>query len=244
MGDGVQVIAHRGASRAAPENTVEAFAAAARMGADAVELDVRRTRDGVLVVHHNPDLGDGRMICEVDAADLPPSVPAFDVALDACSVAWVNVEIKNDPQEPDFDASESIADQTMAMLLARRDHERWVVSSFRLETVDRCRAIADGAAAPIRTAWLTSVVPDGVVDLLLARGHSALHPWITLLRRDVIDDCHAAGIAVNTWTCDDPERRVELAEWGIDGICTNVPDVALSVLGRMLGPATGRGGPT
>ena len=41
-----------------------------------------------------------------------------------------------------------------------------------------------------------------------------------------------AGIAVNTWTCDDPVRMAELIEWGIDGICTNVPDVALSVLGR------------
>jgi glycerophosphoryl diester phosphodiesterase len=51
----------------------------------------------------------------------------------------------------------------------------------------------------------------------------------------MIDRCHAAGIAVNTWTCDDPERMAELIEWGIDGICTNVPDVALSVLGR--GPA-------
>jgi glycerophosphoryl diester phosphodiesterase len=48
----------------------------------------------------------------------------------------------------------------------------------------------------------------------------------------VIDACHAAGIAVNTWTCDDPARMAELIEWGIDGICTNVPDVALTVLGR------------
>ncbi len=244
MADVVQVIAHRGASKAAPENTVEAFGVAARMGADAVELDVRRTRDGVLVVHHNPALADGRVICHIDAADLPPSVPALDVALDACSVAWVNVEIKNDPVEEDFDPSESIADQTMALLLARRDHERWVISSFRMETIDRCRAIADAAAAPIRTAWLTSVVPDGVVDLLLARGHSALHPWVKLLRRDVIDECHAAGIRVNTWTCDDPERMVELAAWGIDGICTNVPNVALSVLGRVPGRVLGRGGPT
>ena len=51
-----------------------------------------------------------------------------------------------------------------------------------------------------------------------------------MLSKDVIDRCHAAGIVVNTWTCDDPVRMAELIEWGIDGICTNVPDVALAVL--------------
>jgi glycerophosphoryl diester phosphodiesterase len=55
---------------------------------------------------------------------------------------------------------------------------------------------------------------------------------VQLLGRHVVEQCRAAGIAVNTWTCDDPERMAELVEWGIDGICTNVPDVALSVLGR------------
>jgi glycerophosphoryl diester phosphodiesterase len=226
------VIAHRGASKAAPENTLEAFALAGRLGADAVELDVRRTRDGALVVHHNPDLPDGRVIASIDAADLPASVPALGAALDACAGMWVNVEIKNDPTEPDFDPSDSIADETMDLLLARDEHERWLISSFRIETVDRCRSIADAAGAPIRTAWLTSIVPDDVVELLTTRGHVALHPWVKLLRREVIDACHAAGIEVNTWTCDDPERMAELIEWGIDGLCTNLPDVALTVLGR------------
>ncbi len=226
----VQVIAHRGASGAAPENTVEAFALAGRMGADAVELDVRTSRDGVLVVHHNPDLPDGRLIRDVDVADLPSSVPTLGTALDACEVSWVNIEIKNDPDETDFDPGDSIADKTMALLLARDDHERWVISSFRIETIDRCRAIADEAGAPIRTAWLTSVVPEDVVTLLTSRGHVALHPWVKLLRREVLDACHAAGLAVNTWTCDDPVRIAELIEWGIDGICTNVPDLARAVL--------------
>jgi len=205
------------------------------MGADAVELDVRRSRDGVLVVHHNPHLGDGRVIAEHDALDLPDSVPTLGEALDACAGMWVNVEIKNDPSEPDFDADDRIADETMAALLERGEPERWLISSFRIETVDRCRAIADAAGAPIRTAWLTTAVPDGVTSLLAERGHVALHPWVALLTREAVDACHAAGIEVNTWTCDDPARMRELIEWGIDGICTNVPDVALTV--RAEGPA-------
>ncbi|MEX0846559.1 MAG: glycerophosphodiester phosphodiesterase [Ilumatobacteraceae bacterium] len=230
MSSTTQILAHRGASKACPENTVEAFRQAGAMGADAVELDVRRTADGVLVVHHNPDLADGRLIVACAAADLPVSVAHLGDALDACAGMWVNVEIKNDPSEPDFDGTDSIADETMALLIARREPERWLISSFRIETVDRCRAIADAADEPIRTAWLTTIVPSDVVEILSAKGHSALHPWVQLLGRHVVDECHAAGIAVNTWTCDDPARMQELVEWGIDGICTNVPDVGVSVV--------------
>ena len=219
------VIAHRGASRAERENTVAAFRRAAEQGSDAVEFDVRRTSDGVLVVHHNPHLDDLRLIVTTPVADLPSHVPTLGAALDACAGMWVNVEIKNDPNEPDFAPDDSIADETIAHLVARGEDERWLISCFRIETVDRCRALAPA----IRTAWLCTEVPPGTPQLLRERGHTALHPWVGLLDRDVIDACHAAGVEVNTWTCDDPERMRLLIEWGIDGICTNLPDVALDV---------------
>ena len=201
------------------------------MGANAAELDVRRTADGVLVVHHNPELADGRLICAVVAQELPDEVPTLDEALDACVPMWVNVEIKNDPTEPDFDATDSIADETIE-LLARRGEgdDRWLISSFRRETVDRCRALRP----TIRTAWLTVKVEDAeavrVLDGLVASGHVALHPWVGALTRDLVDACHARGLVVNTWTCDDPERMTELMVWEIDGICTNLPDVGLARL--------------
>jgi glycerophosphoryl diester phosphodiesterase len=223
----VHVIAHRGASRAERENTVEAFERARALGADAVELDVRRSADGVLVVHHDDRLADGREITRIAAADLPAHVPTLGVALDAAAPLWVNVEIKNDPHENGFDASDSIADETIAHLLARGEDARWLISCFRIETIDRCRALAP----QIRTAWLTEAAPPGAVAELVARGHVALHPWVGALHRDVIDDCQRHGVAVNTWTCDDPVRMAELIAWGIDGICTNVPDVAVRVRG-------------
>ena len=196
------------------------------MGADAVELDVRRSRDGVLVVHHDAHLPDGRVIAHTDCVELPEPVPTLGEALDACAGMWVNVEIKNDPSEPDFDAADSIADETIAHLLARGDDDRWVISSFRIETIDRCRALAPS----IRTAWLTSMVPANAVELLCERGHIALHPWVRTLTLDLVAACHARGLQVNTWTCDDPERMAQLYAWGVDGLCTNVPDVALRVI--------------
>jgi glycerophosphoryl diester phosphodiesterase len=225
----VQVLAHRGASKAERENTLEAFRRALDMGADGVELDVRRTADGRLVVHHDPVV-DGLAICRIDASQLPPHIPTLADALDACAGMWVNLEIKNDPTEPDFDPDERVAEETMALLDRLGEPERWLMSSFRIETMDRCRELAPH----IRTAWLTGVVPDEAVALVTARGHSALHPWVRTLGRHVIDECHAAGVAVNTWTCDDPERMRELIEWGIDGICTNVPDVAVAVIAETI----------
>jgi len=220
------VIAHRGASKAARENTLAAFGLAGQLGADAVELDVRRTADGVLVVHHDPRVVGGRVIATTPQAELPDHVPTLAAALDACAGMWVNVEIKNDPGEPDFDQSESIADETIAHLVARAEDGRWVISCFRMETIDRCHALAP----QIRTAWLCEAVPAGVVDLLVSKGHSALHPKVQLLELLTIEACHEAGLQVNTWTCDDPARMAELVRWGIDGICTNVPDVAVKVV--------------
>jgi glycerophosphoryl diester phosphodiesterase len=224
----VEVLAHRGASRAARENTIEAFRLAQALGSDAVELDVRRTADRILVVHHDARLPDGRPIVDLNAADLPDYIPHLGAALDACAGMWVNVEIKNDAHEPDFDADDEIADRTIAALLERHENDRWLISSFRLATINRCKALAPA----IRTAWLVTEVPDDVLATIVAHGHDALHPWFATLLRSHIDACHGAGIEVNTWTCDDPHRMAELADWGIDGICTNVPDVALAVLDR------------
>ena len=232
IGIRTHVLAHRGASRAERENTLLAFRRAGDMGADGVELDARLTRDGVVVVHHDPALADGRVICEVDYGELPSYVPTLDEALDACVGMWVNVEIKNDPNEADFDATDHVAVVVGALLVSRDEDKRFLVSSFRRETIDKMRAVAP----TLRTAWLTpGVRTDDVADVLaslVAAGHVAIHPWVGLLTRELVEACHAVGLQVNTWTCDDPERMVELIEWKVDAICTNVPDVALGVVKR------------
>ena len=181
---------------AEPENTVPAFRRAAAMGADAVELDVRRSADGVLVVHHNPHLDDGRLVASTPYAALPDRVPTLGEALDACQGMWVNVEIKNDPDEPDFDATESIADETIAHLVARGTDDAWLISSFREETIDRCRALAP----QIATAWLCVEIDDETPSRLSAKGHVAVHPWVRALTAAQVERCHAAGLQVNTWT--------------------------------------------
>lgn len=226
----VQVLAHRGASRRERENTLVAFAAAASLGAHAVELDARPCADGSPVVHHDARLADGRALCEVARRDLPGWVPTLAEALDACAGMWVNVEVKNDENEPDFDPADRFMERVAAELRGRGEDGRWLVSSFRRATIDASRALQPGVA----TAWLTVDVPaDGAASLaadLRAAGHAALHPWVGSLTREVVAAMHAEGLSVNPWTCDDPARMSEIVGWGVDGICTNVPDVALDVL--------------
>lgn len=223
-------MAHRGASRAERENTVAAFLRAAAMGADAVELDVRRSADGCLVVHHDPQVVDGRVIVRTTRVELPAEIPTLDEALDACRGMWVNVEIKNDPNEADFDPTDDIAAMVADALRHRTEPGGFLVSSFRRETVDRFRR----ECPDIATAWLTpGIAPDDMVATfaaLASDGHAAVHPWFGLVTRDFIESAHGAGLMVNVWTCDDPVKMVELADYGVDGICTNVPDIALATI--------------
>jgi len=220
-----RIIAHRGASRAEQENTLEAFRRAGEMGADGIELDVRRTADDRLVVHHDPVLADGRTIRTVAARELPGHVPTLDAAVEACRGMFVNIEIKNDPNEPDFDPTEWVAHRVAAALAARVPHSRWLISSFRLDTVDVCRRLAPS----VPTAWLVGPATPQVIETVARKGHAAVHPWDRHLTCDAVRAAHAVGLSVNTWTCDDPHRMRELIAWGVDGFCTNVPDLALAV---------------
>jgi glycerophosphoryl diester phosphodiesterase len=208
-----------------PENTIAAFRRAVQVGAHGIELDVRRTADGVLVVHHDAALADGRVIVDTPRAELPEEVPTLGAALDACGGAWVNIEIKNSSEDPDFDPDDRVAVEVLAELAERGDG-RWLISSFRLETVDRCHLVEPG----VPTAWLVPAIEPGTIEAVTRGGHVAVHPWEAAITAEQIAECHDAGLLVNGWTCNDPVRFRELASWGIDGLCTDLPDVMLAAL--------------
>ena len=223
------VIAHRGASAAHPENTIEAFTAARALGADAVELDARRTADGHVIVHHDATLPDGRVIVELPAAALPSSVPSLAEAVDASHDMAVNIEIKNWPTDPDFDATEQVADAVLALAAASDRKPELLVSCFHLPTIDHVRA----HDPDLETAFLHAAI-DGPTALALAveHGHHVLHPWDLYVDAELVEAAHALGVRVNVWTVDDPDRMAQLVGWGVDGIVTNVPDLARSVVDR------------
>lgn len=224
----VQVLGHRGASSAHRENSVGAFAAAREMGADGVELDVRRTRDAALAVHHDALLPDGRMIAEVDAADLPEDVPLLDEALTACGPMMVNIEIKNAPTEADYDPDEWVAAEVARLVKERGLARNVVLSSFNLLAIERVRAVGP----TIRRGFLTDPLWDQYrcLERAVEGGHHVLHPHHLAVNAALVEACHAAGLGVTTWTVNDPDRMRWLADCGVDAIITDVIDVALAAL--------------
>ena len=146
------IIGHRGASRAEGDNTLAAFRRAVEMGADGVELDVRRSADDRLVVHHDPHLPDGGPSPTSPWPTCRRTSPTLEAALDACAGIFVNVEIKNDPAEPDHDPSDWVAHRVGEVLARRGGGVRWLVSSFRFETVGLCAVCCRRSAPP---GWST-----------------------------------------------------------------------------------------
>jgi glycerophosphoryl diester phosphodiesterase len=226
-----RVIGHRGASATHAENTLAAFAAAADAGADGVELDVRRTADDVLVVHHDAALADGRVLRRTPAAELPPSVPTLAEALEACGDLWVDIEIKNLPSDPDYDAEHGISLAVAAMVAAYGANHRVLVSSFDIGTLDRLRAVDP----TIPTGWLvfSGPSPAQAIERAAAHGVDAIHPHDLLVDPSMLARARSAGLAVTVWTVDDPARIRQLAEWGVDGVITNDPAAARRALDQL-----------
>ena len=223
------VLAHRGASVTCRENTLEAFAAARRLGAHGVELDVRRSADGVLVVHHDAILADGRPVAAVPAAELPSYVPSLEAALEECRGLMVDVEVKNLPTEPGFDPDEAAAKGAAGLLVRMGMARHGYVTGFSMASIDAAREEEPDVA----TGWLTLAGYDQFDALALAagRGHAALQPRHEAVTPDLVAAVHSRGLTVHAWTVDDPDRVRAMAAAGVDAVITNVPDVALAALG-------------
>ena len=228
-----KIVAHRGASFAYRENTIEAFVGASELGAIGSELDVRKTADGVLVVHHDAHLNDGRLIRDHVYADLPEIVPTLAEVFSAVPADFVNVEIKNHDHEPDFDPDQAVAREVVALINELGVQDRVLVSSFDFDTVLAVRE----ADPDLPTGWLFWDDPErgGVVvadEIVRAVDHGvvAVHPHNPLVTAEVVVAAHEAGLEVNVWTVDDADRMRALAQMGVDALITNKPDHAQAAL--------------
>jgi glycerophosphoryl diester phosphodiesterase len=225
------ILGHRGAPYDAPENTLRAFAAALEQGADGVELDVQRARDGVPVIVHDDDLERthavrGRVadhewpaIERLTSAGLPSLEQA--AAWAAASGAWLNVEIK----APRVEAA------TLEILRATRLLERTFVSSF-----DPAVVAEVGRLAPEVLRFLVTEEWDTAAQNALAESDAhgvCLHvDAATALNLEVL---HNDALPIVVWTVDTPARIRELLEAGVAAIITNRPRVAAAVRREVVG---------
>lgn len=227
------LLAHRGGRGPWVENTIEAFAGALLLGADGVELDVRRSADGVLVVHHDPQVEGLGFVHELRSAQLPAWVPTLSEALAACAGAAVNVEIKNSPGDPGHDPSESVVSEVLGSLSAcgapgRGGPSELLISSFSPATIAALASCGTEVPYGLLVAPAASVL-DAAHEAASLRCAS-LNPFHLRVSSSLVDRAHEMGLAVVTWTVDGPEHLRAVLAAGVDAIVSDDVPGALAVI--------------
>lgn len=235
------VWAHRGASGYAPENTLPAFEMALEQGADGIELDVHLSRDDAVVVIHDETLerttdGTGwvadRSLDDLKAMDASfgregfagTRIPTLDevLALVADAGVAVNIELKNDRMP-----YKGLEARVLEIVAAAGVGDRVVFSSFNHYSLKKLAEL--GATQPLGVLYSDALYrPWRYVATVRAQ---AIHPHFKRVSPKLVRRSHDLGLAVNTWTVNEPADLARLAGWGVDAVITNLPDVARSVLG-------------
>ncbi len=233
-----KVIAHRGASAYAPENTIAAFELAAQQGADMIELDVQCSADGTLIVFHDEttERWDGQkklaIECSLDGLrKLSIGGERIATFAETCEFAkahsmHMNVELKG------F----GIGVETCRILRETGVEELVLFSSFVPEALREVQAISPHIPRAylmgtdtlkpkvrLRESWPLTALRETEVQVW----HPAYQ--IPLLSR-VIPIVKRAGYPINVWTVNDPQRMRRLIDLGVDGIITDTPDVLRSIV--------------
>ncbi len=237
------VWAHRGASAYAPENTLPAFALAAEMQADGVELDVHLSKDGKIVVHHNHDIWNPDMpkayIRDLTYEEIEKynmnlgsderrekygfvKAPLLDEVYEllAPTGLTVNVEIKSDEVEL----------PAMCIALAEKYGmtDKVYYSAFNHQNLMRLHET--DPTVPTAPLYAQRILFPWVYANLI--GSMAIHPdWGQVFEiPGIIHECHIRGIRVNPWTVDSEKVMERCIEAGCDALITDLPDVARRIV--------------
>ena len=235
------IVAHRGASASEAENTLEAFEAAIRAGADGVEFDIRMTADGHAVVMHDADVsrttdGSGlvrsKTLAEVKSLRIRTAdggateVPTLDETLRSLSGrTFVDIEIKNIPGQPDFDAE---GEPAVVAVLASLDRTAFsgsvLLTSFNPFSLARSRVLAP----EVPTGLLAD--PEVEAPTTLRYAHEEGHPWLLPYKANALSageafvrEAHAYHMRIGAWLTDDPSEAAALFAIGVDAVATNDP---------------------
>ena len=236
-------IAHRGGSNLAPEETLEAFHNAVEVGADMLEMDMQATSDGVVILLHDATVdrttnGHGQvkdlMLADFkqleagawkDAKYAGERVPTLAEVFDSVGGRlWINVELTNY-----FTRGDDLVPTVVALIQKMNMQRRVLLSSFDPFNIRRVRQLdpslpvaqltAHNLPLYLREAWLAPLCP-----------HDARHPDVTQLKQKSVAWYHQRRYRVNVWTNNDPADMREFVRQGVDGLITDVPDIARNVI--------------
>lgn len=252
----VNIIAHRGANKRAPQNTLPAFQKAIEMGTDGFETDVHLSKDGVPVICHNYTIdetsnGTGKieeMTLEqlkkydfgsyYDPKFKDTPLPTLDEFLDLAmgkGLKVLNIELK---PEKDTARRETLVRKTLEAVEARGLSDILLISSFSKEILEYIKQIAPECKtaflypAGYKRAFLAFLPPFGAMKKM--KCHAA-HPHKLCIRGKFVENAHKNGLEVNVWTVDESEEIRTMIKAGVDGIITDCPDRVRNILNEMNG---------
>ena len=216
---GMLVIAHRGASIDARENTLEAFRLALDQRADMIETDLHLLRDGTIALYHDDRIG-GKDVGTLTLAELRklrPGIPTLEETLDALGkhIAF-NLEFKR-AGNTDYPGLEELV---LEQVRSRGLLERTLFSSFFDSILQRLRALEPRARIGV---LVSARAPQDIEGRARRVQAEACHLFHTLATRERTAGLHEAGYKVHVWTVDDQDAQRKLRAVGVDGIFTNVP---------------------
>jgi glycerophosphoryl diester phosphodiesterase len=227
------VIAHRGASGYEYENSRAAFRRAVMLDADGVELDIHATRDGAIVVHHDPDVRGCGPIAHLTLAEarqvrLPngETLPLLQEVLDLVGDNDVWVEVKS--LVPAHDRA------LLEVLDSGPAPRRYAVHSF-----DHCIVRRLGETRPgLRRGILQDTCSDDPVASLQAAGATMLWQQWQQVDQHLVRRVHEAGAGIIAWTVNEIGDLERLVRLGVDGLCGNYPDrIRVALAARDSSPA-------
>ena len=227
-----KIIAHRGASAHAPENTMTAFQLALDVHADGIELDVMLSKDGEVVVIHDDTVdrttdGSGRVkdmtwqeLQSLDAGE-GAAIPSLEAVFERFGGKFlINIELKN---------YSSIFDP-LPLKVAHLVKKHNLVDSVLISSFN-----------PFNLPRVRRRIPDvrlGLITMPAKAKHwiwrffvyDSLHPHYDDVDKVLVSALHARGRQINVWTVDDPQEIRRLADLKVDGIITNDPTRAMEIL--------------
>jgi len=236
----VRIIAHRGASHAYPENSMIAFRTAVASGADSLEVDLRRSADGVIYCFHDYHLrrltGFSGYVQrthsrQIDRLRLLDSEPAlrFDHFLEEFAG---KIEIVLDIKSTEIEAD-------ILRLLSRAPKRAEIIcSSFNSRILSRLKTMRPQVRTalilgPLRNLKVKLDIGFYIVNRLTKLDCMAAHLSVRIARERVVHKLIAAGFDVAVWTIDDCDSAVRLASYGVGGIITNVPEELVRIRNRL-----------
>jgi glycerophosphoryl diester phosphodiesterase len=213
-------IAHRGFTKNYPDNTIEAFSAAIKLGADGIECDVHETADNRFIIFHDGEI-EGRPISEMSVSEVRQvrlrnqyKIPLLEETLELChEKVLLNLELKRVYS----------LDRLLKKIQAAMTPEELLLSSFQSALITK---LAD-MAPDLRRGILTSFPSKDALKLMSLTRAQVMLPMLSSANMALVDRLHHRQLSLIVWNCNTAEELRTALSWDVDGIITDNPDSLL-----------------